>query len=240
MFSTSYGSFAKRTYIRVAIGFVFSKLQHALICSTKRYSSMKRKLVVAAIAALFAASPAFPADDSAVNGSVDAGEGTELQTTISPSDVHLENGVDLRLATRSTGTVFGDHVLLRDGALRVSHFDSYAIHVRQLEIEADSAGTEAVVRVKGKTIEVASIGGAVNVADKDGLLARVASGTKMSFQSTGADPGQSGATAAQTGAAPAEKGPISDKKAILWAAGACAVAAIIIGSIAAAQGKSPF
>ncbi len=156
------------------------------------------------------------------------------------------------MATRSSGTVFGDHLILREGAVRLANFAGYPVEVSDLQVEADSPGSAAIVRVTPRTIEVASLGGSVNVTDGGAMLTRVAAGTKMSFQNagnggqatptpaqTGAQPGQQ---PGQTGAAPAptEHGPLSDKKAILWAAGICAVGAIVVGSIAAAQGKSPF
>lgn len=179
----------------------------------------------------------FTVDSASVAGPIDIASGTELQTTITPSDVHLENGVDVRLATRSTTTLYGDRVVLKDGAVRVNHFADYSVQVGGLTVQADSFGTEAIIRTTPKNIEIASIGGTVRVSDGGAMMTRVAAGTKMAFQNTGANPGQ---TPTVTGAAPAEKGPISDKKAILVSAGVCAVGAIVVGSIAAAQGKSPF
>jgi ferric-dicitrate binding protein FerR (iron transport regulator) len=178
---------------------------------------------------------AFMIDNSPVNGNVEIVNGAELRTSVAPSDVHLQNGAQIRLATRSTGAVYSDRVQLEQGALRAGRFENYPIHAGQFQIQADAPGTEAIVRVKGKTIEVASIGGTVKITDGGAMLTRVAAGTKMSFQNSAAQ-----ATSAQTGAAPAENGPMSDKKAILWCAGVIGVAAIIIGSIAASEGKSPF
>lgn len=214
------------------------------------------------LAVALSASPAFSAnpsigvataigsysiDSASVTGNVDVFDGTQLRTTISPSDVHLTSGTDVRLATRSEGTLFSDHMELRDGALRVSKFDGYPVQVRQLQVEADTPGASAIVRVKGRTVEIASLGGTVKVTDGGAMLTRVLAGTKMAFQNqtsptpaaqSGASPGQAPAT---TGAAPApEQGPLSNKKAILWAAGVCAVGGLVVGLIAAEQGKSPF
>lgn len=213
-----------------------------------------------AVSAVCSAAPAFAAgpsigvatalgsysvNSSSVTGTAEVFDGTQLRTTISPSDVHLANGADVRLATRSTGALFSDHLELRDGALRVSNFDSYPVQARQLQIQADTPGAEAIVRMRGRTVEIASLGGTVKVTDGGAMLTRVAAGTKMAFQNTTPPAGQTGAAPGQTpsttGAAPApEQGPISNKKAILWAAGVCAVGGIAVGAIAAAQGKSPF
>lgn len=180
----------------------------------------------------------FTVDNAPVTGPVDLANGAELHTTVAPSDVHLENGVDVRLATRSTSTLYQDRVVLKDGALRVNHFDQYPVQAGGLTIQADSFNTEAIIRTTGKSIEIASIGGTVRVSDTGAMMTRVTAGMKLAFQNTGASPNAQ--TPAVTGAAPAEKGPWSDKKILLTTAGVCAVGAIVVGSIAAAQGKSPF
>lgn len=213
-----------------------------------------------AVAALLSAAPAFSAspsigvatavgsysvDSSSVNGNVDVFDGTQLRTTISPSDVHLANGTDVRLATRSAGTLFSDHLELRDGALRVSKFDGYPVQIQQLKIQSDTPGAEAIVRMRGRTVEIASLGGTVKVTDGGAMLTRVMAGTKMAFQNNTTPPAQTGAapgqTPSSTGAAPApEQGPFPNKKVILWSAGVCAVGGLVVGLIAAEQGKSPF
>lgn len=187
----------------------------------------------------------FDINDAPVGGPVDLANGARLHTTVSPTDIQLQNGVAVRLATRSTATLFEDRVVLDNGAVRINHFDRYAVQAGGLMIQADGFDTAAVVRSTPKTIEVASIGGTVRVSDAGTAMTVVAAGTKTAFQNTGgAAGGQNPQTPSQTGAAPAQTqpqhGPFSDKKAILWAAGICAVAAIVVGSMAAAEGKSPF
>ncbi len=152
-----------------------------------------------AVAAVFFAAPAFSAgpsigvatavgsysvDSSSVTGNIDVFDGTQLRTTISPSDVHLANGADVRLATRSAGTLYSDHLQLRDGAVRISNFDNYPVQVRQLQIQADTPGAQAIVRMRARTIEIASIGGTVSVTDGGAMLTRVAAGTSMAFQNS--------------------------------------------------------
>ena len=89
---------------------------------------------------------------------------------------------------------------------------------------------------------MASVGGAINVMD-GGVLTRVAAGTKMSFQQSGASPtGQASpsATGANPAPAPAQKKMPGDKRTFLWVIGITAAAALAVGLTAAAQGKSPF
>jgi hypothetical protein len=196
---------------------------------------------------LFAAAPligvatavgGYSVDSLPASGTTNLVEGTSLKTASSPSDIHLDNGASVRLATRSAGTLFSDHVVLDQGAVRVNSFSGYQVNAGQFLIQADSPEAQAVVRFNKKTIEVASLGGALRVTDGGAMLTRVASGTKMSFRQSGASPGQP-QQVAQTGAAPAPRGP-SDRKTLLWVIGITAAAALAIGLTAAAQGKSPF
>ncbi len=171
---------------------------------------------------------AFSVNNSLVTGSTNILDGAEVRTTTAPSDVHLQNGVTVHLATRSVGTVYNDHLVLREGAARVDNFDEYTVQAGQLQVQAETPGTHGVVRLEGKKLEVASIGGTIRVTDGGAMLTRVTAGTKLAFQQTGAAP-----------IAP-EKGPFPEKKVMFWTATVCIVSAGIVGGIAASQGKSPF
>jgi hypothetical protein len=172
------------------------------------------------------------------SGSTDVADGSVLQTTSAPSDVHMASGADVRLATRSAGTFYADHVLLEEGAVRVGNFNGLTVDARQLQVSSDESAARAVIRITRKTIEVASVGGSVNVMDS-GLLTRVAAGTKMSFQQSGATPAAQQPTSGAAPAAPKSKLP-SEQKTFIVAIGVVAVGALVVGLTAAAQGKSPF
>jgi hypothetical protein len=181
----------------------------------------------------FAASPTIGVVTSSGSGEMSVTDGSALKTESAASDVRLDNGVAVRLAPRSAGTVFGDHAVLEEGAARVSNFGGYQVQAGQLIIEAETPETAAVIRFRKETIEVASIGGAVKVTDGGAMLTRVAAGSKLAFQNSGASP-------AQSGASPAPNKSHSETKVWLWVIGGIAAAALAIGLTAAAQGKSPF
>jgi ferric-dicitrate binding protein FerR (iron transport regulator) len=174
----------------------------------------------------FGASPAIGTNGN--NGVIT--EGAQLETAASPSDVNLENGVSVRLSPRSAGTVFSDHLVLEQGSLRVGHFNRYTVDAGQLQIQATDAGAEAVVRMTNKTVEVASVGGNLNVTNGGAMLTRIVSGTRVSFQQGGPPP---------PGTSRHKMLP-SDQHIMVWMIGITAVAALAIGLTAAAQGKSPF
>ncbi|HEY6988467.1 MAG TPA: hypothetical protein VH369_08785 [Bryobacteraceae bacterium] len=173
--------------------------------------------------ACFGAAPAI----GTISGNAEVFEGSPLHTATSPSDLNLENGVTLRLAARSDGAVFSDHLVLKVGAVRAGNLKDYRIDAGPLQIEASDAAAQAVVRVTGKTIEVASIGGSLRVTDGGAMLTRVTAGTRVSFR-------QSGAQASPQKALP------SDTHVMVWLIGITGAAALAIGLTAAAQGKSPF
>jgi hypothetical protein len=179
----------------------------------------------------FGDSPTIGVMTSSGSGETSLTDGCALKTESAASDVRLDNGVAVRLAPRSAGTVFEDHTVLEQGAARVSHFGGYQVQAGQLLIESETPDTEAVIRFEEKSIEVASLGGAVKVTDGGAMLTRVAAGSKMAFQNSGATP-------AQTGAAPAPNKPRNETKVWLWVIGGIAAAALAIGLTAAAQGKS--
>lgn len=182
--------------------------------------------------ACFAASPTIGVVSSAAS-ETSLTDGSALRTEDAPSDVRLDNGVGVRLAPHSAGTVFRDHAVLEEGSAHVRNFGGYAVRAGQLIIESETPETAAVIRFKKETIEIASLGGGVKVTDGGAMLTRVAAGSKMAFQNSGALTGQTGATL------PRRK-MNSETKVWLWVIAGIAAAALAIGLTAAAQGKSPF
>ena len=149
-----------------------------------------------------------------------------VETGNSARDVVLTNGVALRLEARSVGSIYADHAVLEQGAARVSHFGGYLVQAGDLFIESEAPESQAIIRLESNSIEVASLGGPVKVTDGGVMLTRVAAGSKVAFQKTGAAPG-------------GKKGP-SETKVFVWVIVAISAAALAIGLTAAAQGKSPF
>lgn len=177
----------------------------------------------------------YAVNDALAEGPTALSDGSRLQTTISPSQVMLANGVDVTLATRSSGRVFADHVVLENGAVKVSRFDGdFSVNVRSLAVQSESPESQAIVRTHGNTVEVASLGGTLRVSDGVRLV-RVAAGTKTSFSNADQGAGQT-----QTGAKPAPAPDEADTHALEWSIVAIAGAAVIFGSVAAYQGKNPF
>jgi hypothetical protein len=169
---------------------------------------------------------AAPAIGTSDNGPV--WDGTAVEAGTSASTISLENGVSVRLAPQSRGTVFSDHIVLDEGSVRVGNFGTYTVNARQLQVQAADPSAQAVVRLGTKTVEIASIGGNLNVSDGGAMLSRIVSGTRVSFKNGG------GQTPTSKKALP------SDQHIMIWMIAITGAAAVVIGATAAAQGKSPF
>jgi hypothetical protein len=168
---------------------------------------------------------AAPAIGTSENGPV--WNGTAVESGSSANTISLDTGVSVRFAPESRGTVFSDRVVLDGGSVRVGNFGNYTVDARQLQIQAADPSAQAVVRMGKKTVDVASIGGNLNVSDGGAMLTRVVSGTRVSFKNGG-------------GQTSSKKALPSDTNIMLWMIVATATAAVAIGATAAAQGKSPF
>ncbi|MBV9264624.1 MAG: hypothetical protein JO061_00500 [Acidobacteriaceae bacterium] len=186
----------------------------------------------------------YSVNESPSTGTTNLTDGARVETALAPSQVVMENGTAILFGTRSAGVVSLDRLLLQRGAARVEAFDpNFKIRVNALEIGSDEPNTKVLVRTTGRTVEVASLGGSVRVTDDGVRMTRVMAGAKMFFdQENGAPASAKQAnqqTASQTGASRAPTGP-SDRNTVLWFIGITGGAAIVIGSLAAAEGKSPF
>lgn len=168
-------------------------------------------------------------------GAAELADGAKITTTTAPNEMRLANGTEIRLATRSSGEVYSDHLVLKSGSAWVSRFADYSVHAGNLRVSAESGNAQAVVRLHDKRVEVASLGGPVTVTDGGIGMTRIATGTRMSFQ-TAQD--QTSADASTNKPIPQPRD--ENRHALIWTLVTVSAAAIIIGSIAAAQGKSPF
>ncbi len=155
--------------------------------------------------------------------------GETFNTADTASDVHLENGVALHLAPHSNGTIYSDHAVLDQGAAHLTNFPGYKVQAGGLQIEAETPNAQAAIRVQQNTIEIASIGGNLQVSAGGALLTRVTSGSRLSFQNSGATPAKSSG-----------KKPHSELRTWTWVIIGVSAAALAIGLTAAAEGKSPF
>ena len=139
---------------------------------------------------------AFVVNSSQVNGNANLFDGSEVKTGQASSQVFLQSGSALTLGIDSTGVIYHDHLLLKQGATKVDNMNGFSVHAGDYLIEEQTIATEAVVRLDGDTVEVAALSGSLAVFDgKGALLTRIGSGTASAFQTGSSGGGQNSPTA---------------------------------------------
>lgn len=119
-------------------------------------------------------------------------EGTTVETCETSSRLRLINGVEMRLASSSRGTVFKDRLILERGAGELEGADRFLIEAKGLQVLAEGpAAAGRVVVTEGQTIQVAALRGQFRVLTADGVMvAAMPAGKALEF-----DAAQAGASA---------------------------------------------
>jgi ferric-dicitrate binding protein FerR (iron transport regulator) len=168
-----------------------------------KLNSLMTVALAAAVSAAsaFAATPAigvasalgsFSVNSAQVSGNANVFDGSQVRTDKAASQILLQNGSSLTLATNTAATVYNDHLVIREGAARVDDMSNYSVQGLGYRVVADEPGSQTAVRLDNGAFEVASMSGAVKVFDSKGaMLTRIGAGTASSFK-----PGQTGASGA--------------------------------------------
>jgi len=135
-------------------------------------------------------------DSSATAGNATIFNGSTLETQSAGSQVRLNGGAQLRLASDSRGTVFSDHVNIQKGSVSIK---GYSANANGLNIRADGKASAAIsVRDQGD-VQVAALTGNVHVFDSAGLnIANLEPGRALDLRPQA---GNAGAASSLTGCA---------------------------------------
>jgi len=106
-----------------------------------------------------------------INSSQTAGnatlfDGSVLETVASSSQVRLNGGAQLRLASDSRGTVYTDHVNLEKGSARIA---GYSANASGLSVRADGKSSATVSMRDQGIVEIAALSGSVHVFNAAGM-----------------------------------------------------------------------
>ncbi len=204
--------------------------------------------IVAAVTALsagsaFAVTPvigvasafgSFTVNSSQVTGNSNVYDGSQINTGSTASQIFLQGGPSVMLATNTGATVYNDHLVLTQGAVRVDNMNKYDVQALGYRVAPDEPNSQAAVRLREGAVEVASMSGALKVFDKNGaMLTRIGAGTASSFKpgQSGADPGNTNGGTSKSGGGAA--GAIAGGHKVLYTS-------IILGVAAAGAGAAAF
>lgn len=115
-----------------------------------------------------------------------------METSETSSQLRLTNGVEMRLASDSRGTVFRDRLILERGAGQIESADRFLIEAKGLHILAEGPAAAGRVAVTDdQMVQVAALRGHFRVLTADGItVAAMAAGKALAF-----DAAQAGASA---------------------------------------------
>ena len=122
-------------------------------------------------------------DGYAVKGNATLFDGTVVETDQATAALRLGQGVEIKLASASRGTLYRDRMVLEQGESEFASSNSFSLEAKGLRVTPDQPSSRAVVSMTGlTTIEVAALAGGFQIANDRGLLlAHLSTGRAMSF-----------------------------------------------------------
>jgi hypothetical protein len=128
----------------------------------------------------------FTVNSAQVSGNANLFDGSRIRTDKAASQLFLQNGASVLLATNTAATVYNDRLVLSEGAARIDNMSSLSVEADGYRVVPDDATSQAAVRMNAGTVEVASMSGAVKVFNKDGaMLTHIGAGTASAFKPGG-------------------------------------------------------
>lgn len=130
-------------------------------------------------------------NDSMAAGNATVFEGSTIETQSAFSQVRLNGGAQLRLASDSRGMVFTDHVNLEKGSARIA---GYSANASGLNIRADGSASATISMRDQGVVQIAALTGSVHVFNAAGInVANLLPGRALDLQ-----PQDAGASAASS------------------------------------------
>ena len=110
-------------------------------------------------------------DNARVWGNTTIFDGNTIETSKAASDVKLNTGVQMRLASDSRAKVYQQYMVLEKGYGQVEASGGYEVQARSLRITPAAPHTVARVRLEGEsTVMVAALTGLVRVTNSAGVV----------------------------------------------------------------------
>ena len=132
----------------------------------------------------------FLVDNAVVWGNSSLFSGNSIETLGASSQLQLNSGSRLVMASESRGQVYADHLVLNKGGGALKDATGYAIEARTLRVRTDGPGSAVYVALNGANhVQVEALQGRARVTTAQGMLvANLRPGSALEF-----DPQQAGA-----------------------------------------------
>jgi hypothetical protein len=130
------------------------------------------------------ANGSFLVDHSRVWGNSTLFDGSIIETASAASDLQLNGGVKMRLASGSRAVVYQQRLVLESGYGQLQSSTPYEIEARSLRISTSPGDSLARIKLEGeRRVTVAAVRGQVQVMNQAGLLvASLETGRSLDFE----------------------------------------------------------
>jgi hypothetical protein len=139
---------------------------------------------------------AFRLDHATVRSNATRFEGAMVETGVAPAHIDLASGARLELESESAGRVYGGHLALERGAIRIDETGGLAVRsgaplatgfrveARDLTIQPEASATAGrIVLIGTGRVEVATLTGSFRVFNPGGVLvAKIAAGRTLALE----------------------------------------------------------
>jgi hypothetical protein len=122
-------------------------------------------------------------DNYNVKGNATLFDGSTVETGNATASLRLDKGTQITMSTSSRGTLYSDHLVLKQGASELAPSKTFQLQANGLHVVPNQPNSRGVVSVKSaNTVEVASLNGSFGVSNDRGImLANVLPGHSISF-----------------------------------------------------------
>ncbi len=130
------------------------------------------------------ANGSFRIDSSTIHGNGTLTDGAAIETSKASSDIQLQGGVRMRLASDTRGKVFHDRLVLERGVGQLENAAGYRVEALSLRVIPSTPAAVGRVQMKaGNRVYVAALQGDFRVTNSQGtLIAALAAGRALEFE----------------------------------------------------------
>jgi hypothetical protein len=173
-------------------------------------------------------------NNAKAEGNASIFDGNTIETGAAGSRLQLKNGSSVQLSSESRGKIYSDRLVLEKGVTQVQTAKPFQVDTPFVRVSG-TENSSAKVSMHGKTVQVASLTGTLNVSNASGVfVAKVAPGMALEFSpaDAGASAAGSGSGSSGAGGSGGGSGKGSGKGNIIGASGLVIAGVVVTAAVA--------
>ncbi len=122
-------------------------------------------------------------DTYPVQGNATLFDGSVVETGQASADVRLNQGTKITMSSNSSGTLYSDHLVLKQGEGELAASKSFQLDANRIRVTPNQPNSRGLVTIRpDNSVEVASLSGSFGVRSDNGvMLANIGPGHVVSF-----------------------------------------------------------